>query len=737
VPTTTTANERACRRTDAGPAAAAPAGARASRAVARCAAPRAGLRVLICRLSSVAALWLLAAFVAAPPVAAQEPLPRPREIETYLYAYPKRALAELAALAARSDDIPVPERRYVYALYGQAMVAAGRTPEAVDLAEHLEREAGARRDNLTLATARLVRASAETLSGDSAKANALGKEARVLMQDTTDPYLVYWSAITIGVTARGLGHLEESLASLQEALSSAEAVDNPYRRSSAYYQLAQLYLALKQAQSALEASQQAYRFAEAASNPVGMAKARMAESAALELLDDPARELAAMVDALAIARGAKSTAAESLALINLADIRLRRRQFAEALEISRRSLALAREFDDVSKMAASKANMGFALFGLGRPAEGKRLADDALADYERTGATAEIASLLGEYSQYLEKSGDYKAALALYHRERKLNDDIAAAAHQRAVLEMQEKYESEKNRREIDLLNRQNDLNSAELANRALQQRVWWLLAAVFAASFVVVAVLYRKLRVTNALLASMNQDLSVRSSRDPLTALYNRRYFQDFMRDEHNRPERRRRSEVEKPIHALLLIDIDMFKQINDRHGHAAGDAVLVVVARRLRETLRETDMIVRWGGEEFLVFVPATSAEKLDEIAMRIMHSLAWEPIVHQGSRISITASIGYAPMPLPPDNLTLSWERAIGLVDMALYMAKLHGRNRAYGIRGLRRNDDEALAAIERDLERAWANGMVDMHVQTGPDLGTNLIADSARAIAHTGG
>ncbi len=699
---------------------------------------RTGFRVLICRLSSVAALVLLSALASTSAAVAAEPaVPPPQEIETYLYAYPKRALTELATLVARPGNSLTSERRLVYALYGQTMVAAGRSTEAVELAEHLERQASARRDPLILATARLIRANAESRAGDAAKANALAKEGRALLKDARDPYLAYWAAITIGVTARGRGQLDESLANLQEALAFAESADNTYRRSNALYQLAQLYLALKQPQNALDASQQAFRFAEASSNALGMAKARMAESAALELLNDPVRELATMEDALAIARKARSKVAEGLALINLADIRLRRRQYAEALDLSRGSLALAREFNDVGAMATSKANMGFALFGLGRVAEGKRLADDALTDYERTGATAEIASLLGEYSQYLERSGDYKTALALYHRERKLYEEIAAAAHHKSVLEMQEKYEAEKRRREIELLNRQNALSSAELQNRALQQRVWWLLAGVFAISFIVVAALYRKLRITNGLLASTNQDLSVRSVRDPLTALYNRRYFQDFMRDEHSRPERRRRSDGDRAIHALLLIDIDMFKQINDRHGHAAGDAVLVVVARRLRETLRETDMIVRWGGEEFLVFVPATSTEKLDEIAARIMDAIAAEPIVHQGSAIRVTASIGYAPMPLPPDSVVLSWERAISLVDMALYMAKVHGRNRAYGIRGLRRSDDEALATIERDLEKAWEGGMVDMHLQPGPAIATTPILEPHRALTHTGG
>jgi diguanylate cyclase (GGDEF)-like protein len=696
-----------------------------------------GLRVLTCRMTSVALIGLLALWAIAPPAAATDgTTPRAKEIETYLAGYPKRALAELTELVARADMESAAERRYLHALYGQSLVAAGRSVEALGLAERIEREADARDDSLDRATALLVRGGVESQSGDYAKANALAKEARALVGTAAEPHLAYWAAMTIGITARGRGQLEESLGSLHDALAAAQGVDDAYRQSYALYQLSTLYLALKQPQNALDASRQAFAFAEVAGIAHAMVNARMAESAAMELLDDPVRELAAMQEALAIARKAQSKVAEGLALINLADIQLRRKRFNDALDLSRRSLALAREFDNAGAMATSKANMGFALFGLGRSAEGKRLADEALADYERTGATAEIASLLGEYSHYLEKSGDYKAALALYHRERKLYDDIAATAHQKSVLEMQGKYESEKGRREIELLNRQNDLNSAELENRVLQERIWWLLATIFAVSFMVVAVLYRKLRVTNALLATRNRELNVSSSRDPLTALYNRRYFQDFMRDDLARPERRHIDDDQQPIHALLLIDIDRFKETNDRHGHAAGDSVLVVVAQRLRETLRETDMIVRWGGEEFLVFVPATNAEKLDEIATRIMDAIAAEPIMHRGNSIRVTASIGYAPMPLPPENIALSWERAISLIDMALYMAKIHGRNCAYGIRGLRRSDDEALATIERDLAKAWECGMVDMHLQPGPDVGTFPIADSPRATARAG-
>ena len=139
-------------------------------------------------------------------------------------------------------------------------------------------------------------------------------------------------------------------------------------------------------------------------------------------------------------------------------------------------------------------------------------------------------------------------------------------------------------------------------------------------------------------------------------------------------------------------------------------------IVAHRLRDTLRETDMIVRWGGEEFLVFVRATSPDKLAEIAVsRSCAAVAAEPIVYQGNRIRVTASIGYAPMPLPPENITNTRERAIGLADMALYMAvSWDGRNCAYGIRRLRRSDDEAMGADRARSQVRVGHGMVEMQL-----------------------
>ncbi len=629
---------------------------------------------------------------------------RANEIEAYLLGHPKRALAEIAALLPRADATPA-DRRRLLALQGHALVLAGQITKAQAFADRIDAEARAGADPLGRATALLVRSAVQWSIGDAGMANALAGQARTLLQGTDEPFLTHWALMAVGTTARARGRRDEAMAALHEALGRAELLDNAYRRSDALYQLSILHLDLKQGSRALEASLEAWKSAEASGSVYAMVNARMAESYALELLERPERELAAMEEALAIARKAQSRIAESRALVNLSDIMLRRHRYKEALDLARSSQDLAGALGDVSLTSTSKANMGFALFGLGRVAEGKRLTDEALAGYERTGATAEIAGLLGEYGQYLERAGDHKTALALFHRERKLNDEIAHTAHERVVLELQEKYESDKRQREIELLNRDNDLKSAEL-------RTWWLLAFAFGASFLVVVALHRKLRATNRLLGEKNRELSFQSSRDPLTALYNRRFFQDFIGDAEVRGERRRSDG--RTTEALLLIDLDHFKEINDRYGHAAGDAVLVDVAARLRDTLRETDMIVRWGGEEFLVYVAATQVGRLDEIAARIMDAVASEPFVHQGKRIPITASVGFVPMPLPPREDPLPWERAIALADMALYLAKVHGRNRGYGIRELANADNDTLAAVERDLETAWRDGRVDLYV-----------------------
>lgn len=239
----------------------------------------------------------------------------------------------------------------------------------------------------------------------------------------------------------------------------------------------------------------------------------------------------------------------------------------------------------------------------------------------------------------------------------------------------------------------------------------------VFALASVIVGILYRKVRHANAQLKMKNLELAQQSSRDPLTLLYNRRHFQEFMRGLVPLEKRSVGGSGEEIVGALFLLDVDHFKHVNDSYGHAAGDAVLTMISENLREILRETDMIVRWGGEEFLAFLPAIPRSGVDEVARRLLAGISSHTIDYHGSRISVNVSIGFAPFPLSPGEHPLPWERAVNLVDMALYMAKGHGRNRAYGVRGFANFGATSMERIEQDLEGAWRAGFVDMSVVLG--------------------
>ncbi len=121
----------------------------------------------------------------------------------------------------------------------------------------------------------------------------------------------------------------------------------------------------------------------------------------------------------------------------------------------------------------------------------------------------------------------------------------------------------------------------------------------------------------------------------------------------------------------SLLMVDVDDFKPVNDRFGHAAGDAVLVELAALMSEELRSSDQLGRWGGEEFLVLVPATPQEAAQELAERIRAAVAEHPFRH-GERVTVSVGVAEG---LPGETP----EQLVARADQALYAAKREGRNR----------------------------------------------------------
>jgi two-component system, cell cycle response regulator len=168
--------------------------------------------------------------------------------------------------------------------------------------------------------------------------------------------------------------------------------------------------------------------------------------------------------------------------------------------------------------------------------------------------------------------------------------------------------------------------------------------------------------------LRQRNEELDLVSRTDALTGLRNRRHVEEYL----TKLVSLARRNVE-PI-AVLIVDIDHFKSVNDGHGHDAGDAVLREVAGRMVDSVRLEDMVGRWGGEEFLVVLPNTAAQGAAELAERLRQVVAGEPCpLPDGGAVPVTISLGCAASVID-DAATL-----VRSADAAMYEAKESGRNR----------------------------------------------------------
>jgi two-component system cell cycle response regulator len=161
----------------------------------------------------------------------------------------------------------------------------------------------------------------------------------------------------------------------------------------------------------------------------------------------------------------------------------------------------------------------------------------------------------------------------------------------------------------------------------------------------------------------------------DGLTGLRTRRFYEEGLRTEADRAAR-----SGTPL-AVLLLDIDHFKQVNDTYGHHGGDRVLCEVARRLRELVRPGDLVARYGGEEFAVLLPHATPEQAVEVGERIRHGIATTPIAVTSTTLAnVTISVGCAALPAH----CATCEDLVLTADTALYAAKEGGRNRVVSAR-----------------------------------------------------
>jgi len=359
---------------------------------------------------------------------------------------------------------------------------------------------------------------------------------------------------------------------------------------------------------------------------------------------------------------------------NLSRLYIDQGRAEEALELTRKAYAVDRANGRLSYAVLARANIARALSALKRHDEAQKEIAATVEEARANKLASLLPDLLDTQSRIAETGGDLKLALKSLRESNDLDQNAPKqASGSTSISDLEARFaarEKELQIRELEHANQAKQLQLAAANAQAVEHeqqmsRQKLVLAAAgagLAALAIIIALLYQLLRVQK----KHGAELSVQALRDPLTGVDNRRALFTNMRELLSRG-------IPQNEHALLLIDLDHFKRINDSHGHPAGDAVLVAVAMQLKQQLQGRCSLARLGGEEFAVLCPASGRSAALGLAEELRVAVAATAVLDLPVPTQVTASIGVA---LFEGRGSLDdWMRA---VDRALYAAKARGRN-----------------------------------------------------------
>jgi diguanylate cyclase (GGDEF)-like protein len=645
-----------------------------------------------------------------------------------------QALEQLLALGQTlpSDTAYSIRREYLSTLMDIQVDAARMEAVEASVAELLKL-AQANKDpvGVVLATAKSAHIMVLLGKTDAAIAQLMTVEAMALQ--SADARALWHFYSTLGNAQLTVGRfevaLESTIKSLQYAKESPKQAKALHLRS--LNLLCKVYMAMTNWDKALEVIEEGLVVA----NEVGSRKLQgtlyLNQGATLASLSRPKASVEAYEKALRIGQESGLIGLQATALNNIGDSYLISKNYPKAEGFARQAIEKFREAGELGGVATAQSNVGFALMGRGKTTEGAAMVRTAIQFIKESGAQTDQEALLGELGRMYEQAGLYQDAVTTIREQQVLTAQLFRADREKSVATLQAQFDSVQRQKQIDLLARENSLKDAEISNQRLQKIITLLgtLLTVIGGAFVFL--LYRRVHHANQKLKEVNQQLEFHSVRDPLTGLFNRRSFLELMHNRTNGVANRRREDDDPDSpDGLMILDVDHFKHINDTMGHSGGDAVLVEIAKRLRSTVRDTDMVMRWGGEEFLIYSPKSNADHLKNLADRVLKVIAQTPMEVDGKAMNITVTGGFLSLPFSGlSEVDCNWEKAMQIADMALYLGKVNGRNRAYGLNRLMVPFAQVMPVLERDISAALRGDMVELVEVIGPAMGAGVEAQAA--------
>lgn len=523
---------------------------------------------------------------------------------------------------------------------------------------------------------------AELQERDPEQSARLFEQARALAQFgefVIQPYRAGLAASLVGLARLASDALKPEVSArlCLEALALLDDQHPTHTTIDAQLMLGWMQLHIGNYSAAMDWALKALQHSRALALPVNEAKALDLIASVQGLLTDFPQALSAHETALQIARANQDKKEEIFILNNMAMTLLDAGDYASALEKGLHCLNLAHQHtmldaelnahDTVGQILVAmgdfdqaEAHLQEALQtaptlnshllqtylrkNLGRVFLAQKNLSQAAAEIEQALATALQVELLGEQAEchqllsaIREQQGDLAGALKHFKQFHAIKEKIVGeeAAKRLAILNVMHEVETAKHETEI------HRLRNVELQSEIEERKL---------------------IQATLEKLASL----------DSLTGLYNRRHFLTLAEKEFERVSRYRH-----PL-AVVILDLDHFKQVNDTFGHAIGDQVLAIVAARLKADLREVDIAGRIGGEEFALVLPETTPVGARQVAERINHAIGAEAMLTEAGPVMVTASAGVANLTAGASPNVSSFFILLKHADEALYAAKRAGRN-----------------------------------------------------------
>ncbi|MCW8329765.1 diguanylate cyclase [Photobacterium sp. SDRW27] len=407
---------------------------------------------------------------------------------------------------------------------------------------------------------------------------------------------------------------------------------------------------------------------EGFSNPFAEAILHINASVIDKYLERPEKRVFHIQQAMKLAAKTSSYRVKLTALMNLSAVQFDHNEPEQAIESAKACLKLAESYNEPRGLANCNESLAESYLLIGEIDKALSHAFYALNMYEQRGDRKGYIYVSNIIADIYESAGDYKQALKYYKQYAVDGKEYLFDVRRKELFDLQERFEARVKEQEIVLLKTENSLKTARLAEQEASENMLRIGSGFILLVLYLLFRRYSNISRSNVALEQTNAELATQSMQDPLTGLYNRRYLESWLDSA--------ASGAFESGALIVVLDIDHFKMINDRLGHDSGDQVLTLLAKRLKGATRTDDLIIRWGGEEFVLVVKANEHEA-NTVLERLRRVIADETFLTSSGDIAVTASLGAVFAPTL-DSLQKGWKPMLVDADKALYNVKSSGRN-----------------------------------------------------------